>query len=68
MNIYLKIPDEELGRFVLAYTRKVFPPDYKLGAAFLFYYGLNGYPILKAEQNDAKALEFITEEFLGRLD
>lgn len=68
MNIYLKIAEEELGRFLLAYHRKVFGPRFKLGAAFLIYYGLNGYRDLAHEIDDEKALEFIKSEFLGRLD
>lgn len=66
MNIFLKIPEEELGRFMLAYYRKVFGP-LKLGASFLFYYGLMGYDSLRLEKNDDKALEFIKDEFVGRL-
>jgi hypothetical protein len=68
MNIFLKIPDEELGRFLLAYYRGVFPPTFKLGKAFLFYYGLAGYIWIAKEQDDKKALELIQEEFIGRLD
>lgn len=67
MNIFLKIAEEELGRFLLAYHRKVFGP-LKLGAAFLFYYGIMGYKEIQQEQNDNKALELIKSEFIGRLD
>lgn len=66
MNIFLKISEEELGRFLLAYYRNVFGP-LKLGAAFLLYYGLMGYKDLQLEKNDNKSLQFIKEEFLGGL-
>lgn len=67
MNLFLKINPEELGRFLLAYHRKVFGP-FNLGAAFLIYYGLSGYKDLLRETSDEKALEFIKEEFLGGFD
>lgn len=67
MNIFLKIPDEELGRFLLAYYRGIFGP-LRLGAAFLFYYGIMGYEPIRREANDNKALELIKEEFIGRLN
>lgn len=67
MNIFLKINPEELGRFLLAYHRKVFDP-FKLGAAFIIYYGLAGYDHLVKEQSDEKALDFIKDEFLGGFD
>lgn len=67
MNIFLKIPEEELGRFMLAYYRGIFGP-LKLGASFLFYYGLMGYENLKKQRDDNKSLEFIKDEFVGRLD
>jgi hypothetical protein len=67
MNIFLKIQEEELGRFLLAYNRGIFGP-LKLGASFLFFYGLNGYKVLALERNDDKALGIIKEEFLGRLN
>jgi len=68
MNIFLKIAEEELGRFLLAYYRGVFGPKARLGSSFLFYYGLNGYETIKSEINDDKAIEKIKKEFLGRLD
>ncbi len=62
MSIPLMIPEEELGRFMLAYYRNVFGP-LKLGAAFLFYYGLMGFEHLRHCKNDEHALELIKEEF-----
>lgn len=67
MNIFLKISEEELGRFLLAYNRGVFGP-LKLGASFLLFYGLMGYKNISKEKDDDKALDLIREEFIGRLD
>ncbi len=62
MSIPLRIPEEELGRFLLAYYRNVFGP-LKLGAAFLFYYGLMGFEDIRHEKNDNQAIELIKNEF-----
>lgn len=62
----LLIPEEEMGRFLLAYYRKVFGPLH-LGAAFLFYYGLMGYEWIRREHDDEKAIRLIQEEFIGGL-
>lgn len=67
MTLFLKIPDEELGRFLAAYYRGIFPVSMKLGACFLAYYGLYGYKHIASEKNDDKALELIKENFLGRM-
>lgn len=63
MNIFLKLNPEEIGRFLLAYHRGIFPKSYKLGAAFLFYYGLAGYDPIRKEQDDDRAIELIKNEF-----
>lgn len=55
-----------MGRFLLAYYRKVFGPLH-LGAAFLFYYGLMGYEWIRREHDDEKAIRLIQEEFIGGL-
>lgn len=59
----LQIPEEEVGRFLLAYYRKVFGPLH-LGAAFLFYYGLMGFENIRHEHNDERALDLIKDEFV----
>jgi len=64
----LRIPEEEIGRFLLAYYRGVFPSTYHLGAAFLFYYGLMGYNRIRNEVDDDRAAEMIKEEFTGILE
>jgi len=64
MNIFLKINEEELGRLLLAYHRKVFGNKLKLGAVFLLYYGIMGYKEL-AHLEDNEALEYIKNEFIG---
>ncbi len=64
MSIPLIIPEEEMGRFLLAYYRGIFGP-LKLGAAFLFYYGLMGFVDIQHEHNDEKALDLIREEFVN---
>jgi len=63
----LTLQPDEVGRFLLAYYRNVFPKALKLGAAFLFYYGLIGFPHLKHEQDDDVALNIIKEEFVSRV-
>jgi hypothetical protein len=63
MSIKLRIPEEEMGRFLLAYYRKVFGP-LKLGQAFLFYYGLMGFEEIRHEVNDESALDLIKDEFV----
>lgn len=67
MSSKLKIHEEELGRFLLAYYRGVFPKSYTLGASFLLFYGIMGYEYLKRETDEDRALEFIKGEFTGRL-
>ena len=66
MNIFLKIPEEELGRFLLAYNRGLFGRA-KFGASFLHYYGIVGFDNIRNEINDNKSMEMIKQEFLGRL-
>ncbi len=66
MAIPFKIPEDELGRFLLAYYRNIFGP-LKLGAAFLFYYGLMGFEYIRHEKNDNRALDYIKNEFTGGL-
>ena len=70
MSAKLLIHEEELGRFLLAYHRGVFPHSFKLGASFLLFYDLIHDPYyngLKNEKDDEKAIEYIKEEFTGRL-
>jgi len=64
MNIFLKLHAEEIGRFLLAYNRGIFPPRMRLGASFLFYYGLMGYDFIRKEKDDDRAIELIKQEFI----
>lgn len=62
MSIPLMIPEEEFGRFLVAYHRGIFGP-LKLGAAFLFYYGLMGFEHIRHCKDDNHTLELIKKEF-----
>jgi len=65
----LKLHNEELGRFLVAYYRgNIFPPNMRLGACFLLFYGLTGFPEIQHELDDEKSLGLIRETFTGRLE
>lgn len=67
MNLLIKITSEELGRFLLAYNRKVFAPK-SLGLAFSLYYNLNDRFLKEGSKSDETTLDYIREVYTGRLD
>lgn len=67
MSPKLFIHKEELGRFLVAYHRNLFPADFNLGLAFCAFYNINDYKEIKNELDDQKALNMIVKEFCGRL-
>lgn len=67
MSSILKIHEEELGRFLVAYYRGVLPRGWKFGAAFCLFYNINDDPEIKNEQDDERAFEMIRDKYTGRL-